>query len=85
MVTGRLTEDSDRDPIALEGGDIESVDEFPYLGSVVASSGRMDVDVDKQLAQASKVFGALRKAVFMDRNLSLSLKRRLALTANQTE
>jgi len=26
MVTGRLTEDSDRDPIALEGGDIESGD-----------------------------------------------------------
>jgi len=66
MVTGRLTEDSDRDSIALEGGKIESVDEFPYLGSVVASSGRMDVDVDKRLAQASKVFG-LRKVVSMDK------------------
>jgi len=39
MVSGRLTEDTDRDQIALENGDIELVDEFPYLGSVVASSG----------------------------------------------
>ena len=39
MVTGRLTDDSDRDPIALEGGDIEMVDEFPYLGSVVREGG----------------------------------------------
>ena len=31
-----------------------------------------DVDVQKQLAQA---FGALRKAVFMDRNFSADLKR----------
>ena len=37
----------------------------------------MDVDVDKQLAQASKAFGALRKAVFMDKNLHLSIKKRI--------
>ena len=30
-----------------------------------------------RLAQASKAFGALRKAVFMDKTLSLSIKRRL--------
>jgi len=39
----------------------------------------MDVDVDKQLAQASKAFGALRKAVFMNRNLGLSVKRSLSV------
>ena len=50
------------------------MDEFPYLGTLIASSGRMDVDVDKRVAQASKAFGALRKAVFLDRNLSLSTK-----------
>ena len=77
MVTGRLVEESDREVITIDGGDIEAVDEFPYLGSLIASSGRMDVDVDKRVAQASKVFGALRKAVFLDRNLSLSTKRRL--------
>ena len=76
MVTGRLVEESDRKVITIDSGDIEAVDEFPYLGSLIASSGRMDVDVDKRVAQASKAFGALRKAVFLDRNLSLSTKRR---------
>ena len=76
MVTGRLVEESDREVITTDGGDIEAEDEFPYLGSLIASSGRMDVDVDKRVAQASKAFGALRKAVFLDRNLSLSTKRR---------
>ena len=36
--------------IAIEGRDIEAVEEFPYLGSLIASSGRMDVDVDKRVA-----------------------------------
>ena len=51
--------------------------EFPYLGLLIASSGRMDVDVDRKVAQASKAFGALRKAVFPDKNLSLTTKSKL--------
>ena len=77
MVTGRLVDESDKEPIILVGGDIEAVDEFPYLGSLITSSGRMDMDIDRRIAQASKAFGALRKAVFLDRNLSLSTKRRI--------
>ena len=40
MVTGRLVEESDSEPIELEGGNIVMVDEFPYLGSLIDSSGR---------------------------------------------
>ena len=40
------------------------VKEFQYLGSVVQSSERMDADVNSRVTQASKAFGALRKAVF---------------------
>ena len=75
MVTGRLVEESDRDGVALDGGEVNVVCEFPYLGSLIADSGRMDVDVDRRVAQASKAFGALRKSVFMDKNLSLATKR----------
>ena len=39
-----------------------AVEEFPYLGP--GNSGRMDTDLVKRVAQASKVFGALRKPVF---------------------
>ena len=62
----RLVDESDQEPIALVGGDVVAVDDFPYLGSIIAGSGRMDVDVDRRVAQASKAFGALRKAVFLD-------------------
>ena len=75
MVSGRSVEESDREPIAIEGGVIDAVDKFPYLGSLISNSGRMDVDVDRRIAQASKAFGGLRKAVFSDRNLRLSTKR----------
>ena len=61
----------------MDGGEIESVDEFPYLGSMITASGRMDVDVEKRIAQASRAFGALRKAVFMDRDLKLETKRKI--------
>ena len=77
MAAGRLVGESDQEPIALVGGDVVTVDDFPYLGSVIAGSGRLDVDVDRRVAQASKAFGALRKAVFLDKNLSLGTKRKL--------
>ena len=77
MVTGRLVEESDREPIVLEGGDIMTVDEFPYLGSLIDSSGRAAVDMERRVAQASRAFGALRKAVFLDKSLSQKTKRKI--------
>ena len=53
------------------------MEEFPYLGSLVDSSGKMDADVSRRVAQASKAFGALRKAVFLDKDLKLSTKKRV--------
>ena len=63
MVTGRMVEEEDQEYIALDGGSIEVVQEFPYLGLIIESSGKMDVDVDRRIAQTSKAFGALRKSV----------------------
>ena len=75
MMTGRLVEQSDIEQIVLDGGNIEAVEEFPYLGSLITSSGRMDMDIDRRIALVSRAFGALCKAVFLDKNLSLSIKR----------
>ena len=47
---------------------------FPYLGFIVASSGR---EVDKRIAQASRAFGALCKAVFSDRRLYMETMRKV--------
>ena len=77
MVTGRQVVDGDREPIAVAGGEICSVDEFPYLGSMITSSGRIDADVESRIAKASRAFGALRKAVFLDKDLTLRTKRKV--------
>ena len=41
------------------------------------SSGRMDAEVDRRIANASKAFGALRRAVFKDSNLTITTKRKV--------
>ena len=41
MATGRVVEEKDKAPIAIdENSVVDYVDEFPYLGSVIQSSGR---------------------------------------------
>ena len=77
MVVGREATTSDEEPLPMQGGNIESVEQFPYLGSVVAASGKIDADVDRRITQASSAFGALRKSVFLDRDLSLVTKRKV--------
>lgn len=61
----------------LDDGQIECVSEFPYLGSLIADNGRIDAEIDKRIASASKAFGALRQPVFKDNNLSVTTKRRI--------
>ena len=58
-MTGRLVEESDCEPIVLKDGDIVMLEEFPYLGSLIDSSGRATVDVKRRVAQASRAFGHL--------------------------
>ena len=77
LVVGSEAEDEDKAPITVEGGEIEGVEEFPYLGSIIASSGAMDPDVYRRVAQAFCAFGALRKAVFLDKDLTLTTKRKV--------
>ena len=55
----------------------ESVCELPYLGSVVDAPGRMDLDIDRRIAQASKAFGALHKSVFSDKDQLVQAKQKI--------
>ena len=77
MVTGRRATLEDKILIPVGASQIDCVDEFLYLGSVISSSGRMRPDVDRRIAQASKAFGALRKPVFNNRDLSLKTKHKV--------
>ena len=77
MVTGFGIGGSDRAAIAVGDSEVECVKQFPYLGSLVTSSGRIDAEVDCRLANASKAFGAKRWAVFKDCHLTVTTKRRV--------
>ena len=77
LVVGHDVQEEDKAPIHLEHGSIDCVEEFCYLGSLVASSGRIDTEVDRRITNASKAFGALRRAVFFDRNLTTNTKRQV--------
>ena len=46
----------------VSDGEIAEVEEFPYFGSTISASGRMDVDVLWRIVLASR---PLRKAVFL--------------------
>ena len=60
--------------INIDGAQIESVDEFVFLGSVVPDTS---TDVKRRTALASSAFGRLKKAVWDERNISRALKIRL--------
>ena len=74
MVTGRKATADDRVPIPVGDDRIESVNEFQYLGSVIASSGRMLPNIDQRIAKASRACGALHKSVFNSRDLRVETK-----------
>ena len=47
---------------------------FPYLESSIAANGRINDEIDRRIANASKAFDALCQAVFKDANLSITRK-----------
>ena len=77
MAVGRLVTEEDKQALDVGGAEIESVEVFQYLGSQVDHTGRATVDVEKRIAQASKAYGALKKAVFQDHDLTISTKRKI--------
>ena len=60
MVAAHGIQAKDRLPLQIVDIRVEHVSDFPYLGSVVASEGRVDTEMGKKIANASKAFRALR-------------------------
>ena len=69
MVAGIDIIQEEKKPIEVEGGVINYVESFQYLDSIIADDGRIDAEIDKRIASASRAFGALRQAVFKDDNI----------------
>ena len=66
MVVGREIEVKDMALIAMEGVVIECVENLCYLGTVIVANCIIDKEIDRGISNASKVFGALKRAVFKD-------------------
>ena len=75
MAVGEKLGDGDVAPVQVEGGEIEMVDHFAYLGSVISRDGDVMEDVKCRIAKASKTFGCLRSPIFNNPILSIPTKR----------
>ena len=54
LVVGHGVQDLEMLPTTVDGGSIECVKEFQYLGSIIAADGHIDAEMDKRLANASR-------------------------------
>ena len=77
LVAGVDCEESDLQPINIRGGTIETVTKFKYLGSIIEANGSVQREVENRISKASRVFSALKRPVFADKDLSLATKRLL--------
>ena len=67
-------EDGNRLNVSLDGEVLEEVDQFKYLGSVIAADGGVEADVKHRVNEGCKVLGAMR-GVIKNRGLGMDIKR----------
>ena len=70
-----VKEEVDLAPVQVQGGSLDIVEHFPYLGSNISCDGEVTVEISSRIAKACRAFGCLRRPVFQDRNLSIATKR----------
>ena len=75
LAKGDNLSEEDVAPVQVEGGEIEMVDHFTYLGSTLSRDGDVMEDVKCRIAKASRAFGCLRCSVSNNPILSLMTKR----------
>ena len=76
LYTDPLTYDgADLSPIMLpNNGFMQVVDEFPYLGDVIARNGGDARAVDARLESGCRAFGALRSCIFASSSVTIAAK-----------
>ena len=67
-------EDGARLNVMLNGEALEEVDQFKYLGSVIAANGGVEADVRHRVNEGCKVLGALKR-VMKNRGLGMNVKK----------
>ena len=76
LAMGASIDGDDVAPLSVEGGEIEMVFEFIYLGSCLCDDRDVTNEVKCRIAKASRAFGSLhlREAIFVNRTFSMSTK-----------
>ena len=74
LIYGTRNEDGARLNVMLNGEALEEVDQFKYLGSVIAANGGVEADVRHRVNEGCKVLGAL-KGVMKNRGLGMNGKK----------
>ena len=67
-------EGSARLNVMIDGEALEEVDQFKYLGSVIAANGGVEADVSHRVSEGCKVLGAVN-GVIKNRGLGMNVKR----------
>ena len=75
LVAGNHLEPTDTMPIQLDGGLIDVVDNFTYLGSNITEVCELQNEVAVRIGKASRAFGCLQKSIFQNKRLSTSINR----------
>ena len=60
--------------ISIDGTNLNAVEHFTYLGSVISSDATVSKDLDNCLSKANISFGRLSKRVWQSHSLRLSTK-----------
>ena len=68
MVVGQTLDEHAVSSVQLDGGVINVVDHFTYLGSIISRDGEVTMDVDCRIAKAARAFGCLRRPIFQDKH-----------------
>ena len=77
LVMGGHLQPSDKLPMQLgcDGGTIELVEDFTYIGSKITEDGEVQKEVATRIGKASRVFGCLQKSIFQKHRLAVRIKR----------
>ena len=60
--------------IMVDGNKLNSVLEFPYLGSTISSNGCIDDEIQRRMAKASASFGRLRQRLWNNHHVAMRVK-----------
>ena len=77
MVVGQTLDEHAVSLVQLDGGVINVVDHFTYLGSNISRDGEVTMDVGCRIAKAARAFGCLRRPIFQDKHFSVATKRQV--------